>query len=100
MSKIVCRFSQTTPRTVVKATRSNVLALADGFNKEAVNKYFRNVNEIVTKHKVDGTKVYNMDETGLSTVQRPSKVVCLKGKKRAGALIIHHLYSYTEYNRK
>ena len=28
----------------------------------------------------------NMDETGLSTVPRPSKVVCLKGKKRAGAL--------------
>ena len=36
--------------------------------------------------KLDGTKVYNMDETGLSTVQRPSKVVCLKGQKRAGAL--------------
>ena len=32
--------------------------------------------ELDTKHQLNGTNVYNMDESGPSTVHKPSKVVC------------------------
>ena len=32
-------------------------------------------------------RIYNVDETGITTVQRPSKVVTLKGVKQVGAVV-------------
>jgi hypothetical protein len=38
------------------------------------------------KHKFPGSRVYDMDETGISIVQTPSKLLGPKGQKQAGSL--------------
>ena len=55
----------------LRRPEATALARADGFNKEAVKSYFNKLSELVTKHRLNRTKGYNMDESGLSTVQKP-----------------------------
>ncbi|KAK9732413.1 hypothetical protein QE152_g12824 [Popillia japonica] len=38
------------------------------------------------KHNIHPTKIYNVDESALSTVQKPAKVFAQTGKKQGGAL--------------
>lgn len=34
------------------------------------------------KHKFTALKIYNVDDTGISTVQNPGKIIAEKGQKR------------------
>ena len=56
-----------------------------GFNKDEVSIFFQNLQTVLTKHKFDQNHVYNMDETGISVVHNPNKVIAQKGQKRVGA---------------
>lgn len=38
------------------------------------------------EHKITGGRIYNCDETGMSTVHKPSKILGQKGKHQIGAL--------------
>jgi hypothetical protein len=40
----------------------------------------------VDKCKFPGSEVYNRDETGVSTVQTPSKILGPKGQEQVGSL--------------
>lgn len=61
-------------------------ARAVGVNKPQVSKFFKNLGQIYDNEKFTADKVFNMDETGMSTVQRPQKVLAEKGKRNVGAL--------------
>ena len=62
-------------------------ARATGFNRPAVNKFFDLLSEILTKHKIDASTVYNCDESGMKTVQQQmSKVLAAKGRRQVGSL--------------
>lgn len=58
------------------------LARATAFNKDTVNVFFNNLHEVYKRHSsfADGTRVYNLDETATTTVQKPQKVIGPKGK--------------------
>lgn len=43
--------------------------------------------EIIDKYKLDGTKIFNVDESGFNPVQKkPQKVISKKGKNQIGSL--------------
>ncbi|KAJ8915989.1 hypothetical protein NQ315_016666 [Exocentrus adspersus] len=43
--------------------------------------------ELIDKYKFSPSRIYNCDETGISTVpNKPSKILSLKGKKQVGVL--------------
>lgn len=44
------------------------IARAHGFNKTAVAKFFENLESIITRYKLSGSQIYNMDETGMTVV--------------------------------
>ncbi|XP_065684444.1 uncharacterized protein LOC136096852 [Hydra vulgaris] len=62
-------------------------ARAMGFNKVVVNKFFELVENVIDINKIDVERVWNVDETGISTVPKSlSKVISTKGKRQVGSL--------------
>lgn len=61
-------------------------ARATGFNKNAVRSFFKNLEAIYEKHKLTADRIWNIDETGVTTVQKLPKILAQKGKKQVGGL--------------
>lgn len=62
-------------------------ARAMGFNKVAVSNFFTLLNEVLDKHKIDATRIYNCDKTGISMVPKQfSKIIANKGQRQVGVL--------------
>lgn len=58
------------------------LARATGFNKTSVAEFFKNYAAVIKKHNFKPEQIFNLDETGVTTVMKPVKVVSTKGKKQ------------------
>lgn len=56
------------------------------FNKEEVQHFYSNIELLLSNHFFSPTRIYNVDETGVSTVQTPAKILAPKGMKQVGAL--------------
>ncbi|XP_049955074.1 uncharacterized protein LOC126471049 [Schistocerca serialis cubense] len=54
------------------------------FNEEEVNTYFKNLEHVFEKYKFKERRVFNVDETGINTVQKPERILALKGVKLMG----------------
>lgn len=54
------------------------------FNREEVSIFFNNLSGLMEKYKFSPNKIYNCDETGVTTVQRPPKIFTERGQKRVG----------------
>lgn len=61
-------------------------ARAQAFNRPQVKKFFDNYKEYVDKYQFNANRIYNVDESGLSTVQRPQKILATVGRKQVGAI--------------
>lgn len=60
------------------------MARAIGFNKPVVDKFCVALQELFIKHKFGPENVYDLDETELTSVQTPGKVLAPKGTKQIG----------------
>uniref|UniRef100_A0A1Y1NM29 DDE-1 domain-containing protein n=1 Tax=Photinus pyralis TaxID=7054 RepID=A0A1Y1NM29_PHOPY len=62
-------------------------ARAMGFNKVAVQQFFKLLEETVQKYKLTAEKNYNVDETGVTVNPKgSSKIIASKGKRQVGVL--------------
>lgn len=80
-------FMSRNPELSVRQLESCSLSRATSFNKNIVGQFFANLESIYqrSKHFADGTRIYNLDETATTTVQKPRKVVTKKGIKRVSS---------------
>ena len=62
------------------------MARATGFCREKIELFFNKLAELVDNHNITADLFYNVDETGISTVQKPMKVLALKGKHQVGGI--------------
>ncbi|XP_022909090.1 uncharacterized protein [Onthophagus taurus] len=58
-----------------------------GFNKSAVGEFFENLEQVLQKHKFTGDRIYNFDESGISTVLNTPRVLAEKTQKQVGQLV-------------
>ena len=62
-------------------------ARAMGFNKIAVNDFFKLLETAIDKYQITPQNIYNVDETGISTVPKShSKILASTGKRQVGTL--------------
>lgn len=62
------------------------LSRATSFNKDNVARFFTNYTTVLSRHTFDPAKIYNVDETGVSTVHNPPKILAPKGVKAVGGM--------------
>ena len=52
-----------------------------GLNKNAVSRYFDNLEKLISEQSFAPNQIYNCDESGLTCVHKPVKVIAKKGKR-------------------
>ena len=80
-------FMRRHPQLSLREPESTSMARAQGFNKQRVQSFFELLSKIYSEGEITTGRLFNMDETSLSTVQDgPIKIIRARGKKRIGAM--------------
>ena len=74
-------FMKRHPQLAIRQPEATSLGRATSFNAHNVSKFFENLQYLLEKFKFPPQNMYNCDETYVTTVHKPSKVLALKGKK-------------------
>ncbi|KAK4305757.1 hypothetical protein Pmani_022348 [Petrolisthes manimaculis] len=73
-------FMNRHPNLVLKAPEGMSIARIVAFNKVNVETFFKAFTLALNKYEFTPDRIYNLDESSLSTVMKPCKVVCVRGK--------------------
>ena len=81
-------FMQRNRSVSLRTPESTSLARVIGFRRTEVMRFFDNLKTVFEKEKIDASRVYNIDETGMSTVQKQrTKILATTGKKQVGRVV-------------
>ena len=77
----VSGFLKRHPRLSLRKPESVSINRVFGLNKTSVNLYFNNLKTVLNKHNFKEHEIFNCDESGLTCVHKPVKVLTPKGKR-------------------
>jgi len=81
-------FIARNPTISLRKAESTSIARVIGFRRSEVNRFFDNLAQVYEKEKFDASRVFNVDETGMSTVQvQKQKILAPTGKKQIGKIV-------------
>ncbi|XP_030758031.1 uncharacterized protein LOC115883762 [Sitophilus oryzae] len=70
----------------IRRPEATSIARVTGFSKNKVNEFFRHLKDVLDKNIFPPHRIYNCDETGITCVQKPGKILAKKGRNQVGRL--------------
>ena len=83
-------FMKRNPDISLRKPEPTSLARAMGFNKPQVNRCYDLLGGVMDQEKLEACKMFNVDETGLSTVQNPKRFLQPRGKNQLDVLQVQN----------
>ncbi|KAF2892327.1 hypothetical protein ILUMI_13845 [Ignelater luminosus] len=80
-------FRQRHNNISLRTPEAKNLDRATNFNKTHVTFFLKNLKEVIEKHNLTALQIYNYDETGVTNVHKPPKILAPKHQKRVGKVI-------------
>lgn len=68
----------------IRTPEATSMARISGFSRSKVQRFFNLLQELQLKYHFKPDRIFNLDETGVTVVQRPKKIIAQKGKKQVG----------------
>lgn len=77
-------FLKRNPSITLRKPEATSINRVSAFNSDEVSRFYKNIATVMDKYQFPPTKIFNADETGITTVQKPVKIYAEKGQKRVG----------------
>jgi len=74
------------PILSLRSPQGTSVGRAVGFNRPKVNQFFTAYKEVLASHCYSAGDIWNMDETGITNVAKPCKVLSTKGKRQVSKI--------------
>lgn len=79
-------FLKRNPKISLRKPEATSLNRVLAFNATEVKIFFDNLSSLYDKYNFSPNRIYNVDETGVTNVHTPGRILAVKGQKQVGAI--------------